>query len=127
MSQDKEWLDVVHEVNSIKDEIKESAQKIIVQCDEGKNYDIVDKEFLEILNGLGKIGTISSNPERINDYSDALSGLVEHSRIDMRYGKDMIKIAMDQVCSISFDVKKKGRKFEINIPSLDLNLFKFGT
>ena len=127
MSEDNEVPDITREVNSIKDTIKESAQKITEYCSEEKNYGLIDKEFLEILNGLGKIGTLSSNPDKINGYTQALAGFVEHSRLDMRFGKECIKIGMNQVCGISFDIKKKGNKFEINLPKLDLNFIKVGT
>lgn len=125
MNDEKEWLDVVHEVNLILDHNKTSAQKIIGYCNNEKNYNLIDIEFVEILNGLSKIAVLTSNADRINSYSRALSDLVELAQRDMRLGQFLIKHAMNQLCSTGFNIEKRGKKWEIKFPKIDINLQKF--
>jgi hypothetical protein len=74
---------------------------------------------------LSKIAVLTSNAERINNYSRALSNLIETAQRDMRYGTFLIKHAMNQICSTGFNIEKYGKKWVIKFPKLDINLQKF--
>lgn len=127
MDNEKEWLEVVSEINSILDHNKESAQKIIRYCNDAKNHHLIDVEFLEILNGLSKIGTLSSNADRINNYSQALSNAIETAQLDMRIGAYVVKHMLNQLCATGFNVEKKGKKMELKFPKININLQNFET
>jgi len=128
MSSDKEYLEVIKEINSCKNVIKQSSQKIISQLNGLDDSVDIDKEILEILNALGKIGTISGNARPVNSYTDAWNDCVSDvRRMKGDWGqKKFLKDMLNRVCMISFDVKKKGRKFEIKLPKIDVNFQKFG-
>ena len=80
---------------------------------------------MEILNGLSKIAVLTSNADRINSYSRALSDLVELAQRDMRLGRFLIKHTMNQICSTGFNIEKHGKKWEIKFPKVDINFQKF--
>jgi len=124
---DKEWYEIAREINSIKDNIKNSAKNIINSLNDPKKNIDIDSEFLEVMNGLGKIGTITNNADRVNNYSKALSDAFTHARTDSReISKSIIIYWMNQVSSTSFTIMKKGNRFEISLPKIDFNFMKFG-
>lgn len=128
-SSDKDYLDIVKEINSYKDTIKQSSQKIISRLNGMDDSIDIDKEILEILSSLGKIGTISGNARSLNSYAESWSNCVSSiGRMKGDWGqKTFLKDMLNQICMISFDVKKKGNKFEIRVPKIDINLQKFET
>lgn len=127
MNSDKEYLDIAKEINSYKDTIKKSAQNIISQLNGADDSVDIDKEIIEILNALGKIGTISGNAGRLNIYVDSWNDCIFSQRgMKGDWGqKEFLKHMLNQVCMISFDVEKKGKKFVINIHGIDVNFQKF--
>jgi hypothetical protein len=129
MSSDKEYLDIVKEISSCKDTIKQSSQKIISKLNGLDDSVDIDKEVIEILTALGKIGTISGNAGPVNSYVDAWNDCIcDIRRMKGDWGqKIFLKDMLNRICMISFDIKKKGKKFEINLPKIDVNFQKFQT
>ncbi|MGD8431023.1 MAG: hypothetical protein PVG23_00440 [Nitrosopumilaceae archaeon] len=99
-------------------------KKIIRYCNDSKKYKLIDVELLEILNGFSKIATLTSNANRINNYSRSLYQAIETFQKDMRFGKFLIKHSMNQLCSTGFDIKKNGKKWELKFPKIEINLNK---
>lgn len=128
LATDKEWVEIVKEINQYKDDIKESAQKIVSSLNNSKSLIDIESEFLEILNALGKIGTMTSNASRVNAYACALTDSFTLSRSEQgkKLGNLLIIDLLNRVCLISFDVKKRGKGYEITIPKIDVNFVKVG-
>lgn len=112
-----------------KDQIKNSAQKILSALDNPSSEISIDAELLEIFNILGKIGTISGTSEKISGYTNALVNAFTTLRNPMAERipiKSFYQEYLNQLCSVSFDVKQKGKKYEITIPVKFESIFKFG-
>ena len=122
-------LEIRKEINSHKDEIKNSAQKILSALDNSTDKSFIDVELLEILNALAKIGTISGDSKNIAIFiKDQLDLLKDLKQFGAGKQED-IRLAyqwwLNQICSASFNVKQKGRKYEITIPiKINISIFK---
>src|SRR5437660_7840939 len=126
---DDDWLELIKIVNSYKDEIKQSSQKIISKINNSDISVDIDKELIEILNSFGKIGTISGNARGINSFAIEWHNCVNGMKaMEGDWGQhDFLKVMLGKICMISFEVKKKwwSKKLEIKLPSIDFNFQKF--
>ena len=131
LTNESELLEIRTKVTTYKEQIKNSAQKILTALDTPNTDTSINSEKLEILTALGNIGTISGTSENIAGYSNALAEAFSfiQSRENKReneIAKGFYQIILNQLCSTPFDVKQKGKKFEITIPSINLDsVFKF--
>jgi len=125
---ENELLEIRKEINFYKDQIKNSAQKIFTALEDSESNFSIDSEMLEIYNALGKIGTISGNT-RIASYSNSLVdlfSLVKQFSGTKIESKSFYHKFLSQLCSTPFEVKQKGNKFEITIPSITFDsIIKF--
>lgn len=127
MGEKVEYLELLRQVNEQKDIIKKSSQNIIAINNRKKTGNI-DHEIIEIMTALGKIGTMTGNANKFNDlamyWKDAL-----HSARGMKssnLSKLLINDLLNDICLISFDIKKNGKKFEIKLPKIEFNMTKLG-
>lgn len=127
MAEDNEFLEIVKEINSCKDEIKQASQNIISRLNESKSINDFDNDFLVIMTALGKIGTISGNAYKLNSYADSINNLIFRLRnFSGDWGQgNYLRYLLNQICMIGFDIKKKGKKIEITIPKIEFNFPKF--
>lgn len=126
-SSDKEYLDIVKEINFYKDTILESSQNIIYRLRNPSSIGI-DHFILEIMNSLGKIGTITGNAGLMNKFSDSwYDALSSANKMDKELRKMLLTDLLNRLCMVSYDIKKNGKKIEIKLPKIEINLQKFET
>lgn len=131
MANENELLEIRSRVTAYKEQIKNSAQKILTALNNPKTDISINSEKLEILTAIGNIGIISGTSGNIAGYSNALAEAFSfiQSRENEReneIAKGFYQIILNQLCSTPFDVKQKGKKFEITIPSITFDsIFKF--
>lgn len=128
MANENTLLEIRREINLHKDQIKNSGQRILSILDNSKDKSLIDMELLEILNALGKIGTISGDSKNIAIFvKDQLDLLTELKKISEGDHKDVRLVHywwLNQICSVTFEVKQKGMNFEITTPiNINLSLF----
>lgn len=124
---DKEYLDILKEVNSYKDAILESSLNIIYHLKKPSSIG-VDHYIIEIMNSLGKIGTITGNAGLMNAFSDSwYDALSSVNRMDEESRKMLLPDLLNRLCMVSFEIKKNGKKIEIKLPKIEINLQKFET
>lgn len=96
---------------SYKDELSKSAQKMIDYLDESGSDKELHKEMVVFLNTLGKIGTLSDDPNAFNDYSDSLLQFFESSLTNNEREREFVKPllihALQKASFLSFTISKK--------------------
>jgi len=122
---DKEF-EIGKELNLYKDEIKNASQRIISKLEKLNDFSEIDKEFVTIFNALGKIGTITGNAHRLNEFSDSVNDLLFDLKLMQGdWGQKSFLIhLLNRICLIGFDVKKRGNKIQVIIPKIEFNFPK---
>ena len=128
MRDDAERLEIVDKVMEQKEIIKKASQTIVEKMDDPLVDRYIDTKVIEILNAVSNIGIIINEPERFSEFIHAWKGMVEFTlALESRQLRmPMIRRALNTICAISFVVKKKRGKYEINIPKIDFNVLKIG-
>ena len=125
---DTERRAIVAKVMEQKEIIKKASQEIVKKIDDPITKHCIDTKVLEILTAISNIGTITDNSERFTNFIGAWK-----NQIDLALTQEQRQLrillarqALYTICSISFIVKKQRGKYTINLPKIDLSLFKIG-
>jgi hypothetical protein len=120
--QKSEYLELIKEINKQKDNIKLASQIIISKIHLKED---TDREILEIMTALGKIGTMTGNANKFNNLAmDWKNGFNRAKRMKGGLSKLLLSDLLSDICMISFDIKKNGKKYEIKLPKIDFSLIK---
>ena len=128
MQDGAEQLEIINKIMEQKEIIKKASQEIIGKIDDPRADVYIHSRILEILTAVSNIGIIANESDRLYNFIHSWKAFVESTlALEQRQLRaPIIMHALNMMCTISFNVKKKGSRYKINIPKLDVNVFKFG-
>ena len=129
MQDGAERFEIVSKVMEQKEIIKKASQEIIEKIDDPLADRYINFGIIEILNAASNINIIANKSDRLFKFICAWQNMIDTilTSEPNELRTLLIKRALNMICTISFDVKKKGTRYEINMPKFDLSLLKIGT